>query len=191
MASISTDAAGNRRILFMAKDGSRKAIRLGSMAMKQVEGFKSKVETILASKFAAVPLDAVSACWLRDIADDLHAKLAAVGLVAPRRLAAAADIDLASWLAHYRGHRADVARGTSTNYGIVADRLLAFFPSDRRLRAFAEGDADRWLVWLKQKYAGPTVSKSIKVARQFWAQAIRDKLATINPFSHLRGFRRR
>jgi integrase len=68
----------------------------------------------------------------------------------------------------------------------VANRLLAFFPADRTLDSITEGEADRWLVWLKTKYAGPTVSKSVKVARQFWAQAIRDKLARENPFDHLR-----
>jgi integrase len=42
------------------------------------------------------------------------------------------------------------------------------------------------LVRLKQEYAGPTLSKSVKVARQFRAQAIRDGLASANPFAHLR-----
>ena len=63
---------------------------------------------------------------------------------------------------------------------------LRHYPAERPLHAITEGDADRWLVWLKQEYAGPTVSKSVKVARQFWAQAIRDGLAVLNPFAHLR-----
>ncbi len=54
------------------------------------------------------------------------------------------------------------------------------------MRGITEGDTDRWLVWLKTEYAGPTVSKSVKVARQFWAQVIRDGVATVNPFAHLR-----
>jgi integrase len=41
-------------------------------------------------------------------------------------------------------------------------------------------------VWLKKEYAGPTVSKSVKVARQFWAQAMRDGAVHSNPFAHLR-----
>ena len=186
MASISIDANGNRRILFMAGDGTRKAIRLGAIPIKQADAVKVKVEAVLAAKLAGMPLDAESARWVGSIGEDLHCKLAAVGLVESRRFARAADTGLARWLDHYREHRADVAGATSTNYGIIANRLLAFFPADRLLCAISEGDADRWLVWLKQKYAGPTVSKSIKVARQFWAQAIRDGLAVANPFAHLR-----
>ena len=48
MASISPDANGNRRILFMAGDGTRKAIRLGAIPIKQAEAIKLKVEAILA-----------------------------------------------------------------------------------------------------------------------------------------------
>jgi hypothetical protein len=90
---------------------------------------------------------------------------------AARRLSQQA---LAAYVEGYRKHRADVAKGTNTNYGIVGKRLLAFFPGDRLLHTITESETDRWLVWLKTEYAGPTVSKSVKVARQFWAQAIRD-----------------
>ena len=90
----------------------------------------------------------------------LAAKLVATGLILPRQLGAT---NLGKWLNDYREHRADVSRGTSTNYGIIANRLLAFFSADRLLDSITEGDADRWLVWLKQEYAGPTVSKSVKV----------------------------
>src|SRR5262249_46159282 len=105
------------------------------------------------------------------------------GLIARRRTALAT---LGEWLEGYRAHRADVSAGTRTNYGIIANRLLAFFPADRHLRDITEGDADRWLVWLRQKYARPTVGQAVRAARQFWAQAIRDGAAALNPFAHLR-----
>jgi integrase len=186
VASISNDPNGRRRILFVAADGTRKAMRLGKVSQRVAAEIKSKVEHLTAAASAGVSIDGETARWLASIGDDLHAKLASAGLVAPRQAVKAADVTLAQWLEDYRKHRADVSGGTSTNYGIIANRLLAFFPPETSLRAITEGDADRWLVWLKQEYAGPTVSKSVKVARQFWAQAIRDGLAVNNPFAHLR-----
>lgn len=186
MASISNDPNGHRRILFVAGDGTRKTIRLGKVSQRVAAEVKTKVEHLTASAFAGVSIDGETARWLTTIGDDLHGKLAAAGLVAPRRAAAIADTSLGQWLKHYREHRADVAGGTSANYRVVANRLLAFFTADRPLSTITEGDADRWLVWLKQKYAGPTVSKSVKVTRLFWAQAIRDGFASTNPFTHLR-----
>ncbi len=185
MASLSNDSNGGRRIQFIL-DGKRKAVRLGKCSQKAAEAVRLKVEHVIAAKLAGLPLDAETARWLAEVSDGLHAKLATAGLVPPRRSAATAGLDMGQWLEHYRQHRADVSGGTSTNYGIIANRLLAFFPAGRPLHSITQGDADRWLVWLKTKYAGPTVSKSVKVARQFWAQAIRDGLARINPFAHLR-----
>jgi integrase len=183
MASISNDPGGLRRILFVAADGSRKTIRLGKVPRRVATEVKGRVEALLAATNAGVAIDGETARWLANIADPLHAKLAAAGLVTGR--ARSEQLQLGTFLDAYAAARADVSTGTRTNYGIIGRRLLAFFPADRPLSAIAVGDADRWLVWLRQEYAGPTVSKSVKVARQFWAQAIRDGLATENPFAHL------
>ncbi|HLJ92782.1 MAG TPA: hypothetical protein VKU02_06250 [Gemmataceae bacterium] len=183
MASISRGPNGRRTVQFVAADGKRKSIRLGKVSQRLAEEIKARVEVLNAAAISSCPLDTETARWLAKIGNDLAAKLAAAGLIAPRKTASAT---LAQWLKGYRQHRADVSEGTNTNYGIIANRLLAFFSADQPLHAISEGDADRWLVWLKQEYAGPTVSKSVKVARQFWAQAIRDGLAASNPFAHLR-----
>src|SRR5262245_45790830 len=183
MASISKSSDGRRTIQFSDGEGKRKSIRLGERSLRDAEVIKLHVERLVVAKVANLPIDQETAKWLSGIRPDLADKLAAVGLI-PRRQTS--TVTLGQWLKEYRKHRADVRGGTSTNYGIVANRLLAFFAADRVLHSVSEGDADRWLVFLKQKYAGPTVSKSVKVARQFWAQAIRDGLATTNPFTHLR-----
>ncbi len=183
MASISTSPEGLRTVQFVAADGRRRSIRLGNGSMKDAQEVRRRVEYIVAAQRLGTAIDADTAEWLGRIGIDLAGKLAAAGLVAPRHTT---STRLGDWLDSYRKHRADVSRGTSTNYGIVASRLLAFFPADRTVQSITEGDADRWLVYLKQEYAGATVSKSVKVARQFWAQAIRDGLVSDNPFAHLR-----
>ena len=186
MASISDDPGGYRRILFTAHDGRRKTIRLGKVCHRVAVEIKHKVEALAAATTAGVSIDGETARWLAEIGDDLHAKLAVAGLVTQRQNAVFTGATLAQYIADYQSHRADVGKGTSTNYGIIGARLLAFFPADRQLHTVTQGDADRWLVWLKTEYAGATVSKSVKIARQFWAQAIRDGLTKTNPFLHLR-----
>jgi integrase len=181
MASISSAPGGLRTIQFVASDGKRRSIRLGKVSQRIAEEIKVKVEQLNAAAIASLPQDAETARWVAGIGDELAGRLAAVGLIPRRRTAT-----LGQWLADYRQHRADVSKGTSTNYGIVANRLLAFFAAERPLHNITAADTDRWLVFLKQEYAGATVAKSVKVARQFWAQAIRDGLADENPFAHLR-----
>jgi hypothetical protein len=46
LASISTDAGGSRRILFVAGDGKRRSIRLGKVALREAERICEKVEQL-------------------------------------------------------------------------------------------------------------------------------------------------
>src|ERR1022692_735862 len=87
MASISRDPNGRRRILFIDRDGDRKTIRLGKVSQRTAEEIKIKLETLNAAKIGAGSLDRETAQWLANLGDDLHAKLAAVGLAEPRRTA--------------------------------------------------------------------------------------------------------
>jgi integrase len=183
MASISSSPDGRRTIQFVASDGKRRSLRLGKMPMKAAEEVCRYVEHLVAAVNSGIRLDEKTAQWLASTGDAMHAKLTAAELALPRKNATAT---MGQYLEAYRRDREDVSKGTSTNYVIVANRLLQFFPAERTLDSITEGDADRWLVWLKTEYAGPTVSKSVKVARQFFTQAIRDKVAKENPFKHLR-----
>lgn len=187
MASISTDAQGRRTIQFIhPADRKRRSIRLGKTTERDAERIRVRVEELVNAALFHQPLHNDTADWLASIGAALAAKLANAGLAAPRTAVKAPASSLADYVANYRAHRTDVSVGTSTNYQIVGARLLAFLKPERMIHTIAECDADRWLVWLKNEYARPTVSKSIKVARQFWAQAMRDGLVMSNPFAHLK-----
>ncbi len=45
MASMSTDAKGNRRVLFMAADGQRRQVRLGGVPKKTANTIKARIES--------------------------------------------------------------------------------------------------------------------------------------------------
>jgi integrase len=185
MASISTSKSGGyRTIQFINRDKKRKTIRLGSVPMKFAEEVCLRVERLNAAQVMNTSLDEETARWVAGLAGTWADKLAAVGLIPKRRAPAAGT--LGEWLKSYREMRADVAPRTSSGFRGTSNRLLDFFPAGKALRDLTEGDVDRWVIWLKTKYSGATVSKSVKLARQFWAQAIRDGMATANPFTHVR-----
>jgi len=94
VASISNDPGGRRRSLFVAGEGTRKALRLGKVSQRVAAEIKTKVEHLTAAASAGVSIDGETARWLAAIGDDRHRKLAAAGLVAPRRAAVADDTSL-------------------------------------------------------------------------------------------------
>src|SRR5262245_1022338 len=123
MASISKDPSGNRSIQFVAADGKRRTIRLGTVNMQLAKTIKVKVEALAAARGSNLPDDNETTTWLRKIGDDLHAKLAAVGLTQPRTPVAPCPT-LAEFLDQYRADRADVGAGTQLCYVGAANRLF-------------------------------------------------------------------
>ncbi len=101
MASISTDADGKRRILFVNPNGDRKQIRLGRMPMKAVQAINAKVENLLAAAVAGHAIDNDTAAWVGSRDRRLYDKLAAVGLIPQRQKAT-----LAAFLDSYIAARA-------------------------------------------------------------------------------------
>src|SRR5262245_44145075 len=86
MASIANDANGRGRILFVAPDESRKAIRLGKCDRKSAEAIARRVEAMLSAKIGGQPVPRDTAVWLSGTGVSLKKKLAAVGLIdAPQR----------------------------------------------------------------------------------------------------------
>src|SRR5215471_8942771 len=83
MASVGTEGV-TKRVLFVDTDGRRKTIRLGKVAMRQAESVKVNIESLIAAKVTGHSPDEEVSRWVATRPDDLHAKLAAVGLVRPR-----------------------------------------------------------------------------------------------------------
>src|SRR5262245_16521341 len=137
MASISRDDNGRRTIQFVSGDGKRKSIRLGKVSQREAEETKLRIERLVTAQTANVSVDGETARWLGQIGESLVRKLVKAGLMTPRQTGTAT---LGQWLKDYREHRADVSKGTSANYLIVANRLLAFFPADPLLHTITEAD---------------------------------------------------
>jgi integrase len=186
MATICNDPGGRRRILFIDRNGDRKGIYLGKVSKRTAEEIKTRVESINTAAIAGHSIDGDTAEWLGKIGDALHAKLANAGLVTPRQAPAGQETRLAEFIAGYIAGRTDVKPGTATNLNAGKRRLVEFFGSDTLLTAITPGDADAWLIWLKERFAGATAGKTVKWARQFFRAAVRKKIIRENPFADVK-----
>ena len=63
---------------------------------------------------------------------------------------------------------------------------VEFFGADKPLPDITAGDADRWVIWLKGRYANGTAGRTIKRAKQFFKSALRSELILKNPFADLK-----
>jgi integrase len=80
MASLSTNASGNRRIMFKAPDGQRKTLYLGKAPVKQAQAILAHVERLVACGIDGSAPPEATAHWLAACSAELRSKLAALGL---------------------------------------------------------------------------------------------------------------
>lgn len=181
MASIGTEPGGLKRILFVAPDGKRKTVRLGKVSMKTAREFKTKIEHLVIAASTNIPLDLEVAKWVSGLDDNYAGKLAAVGLTAAKRTSR-----LGEFLAAYIDRRTDIKPRTRINLLATKTRLVEFFGETISLRDITPGEADAWLLWLKERYADGTAGRTVKRAKQFFRSAVRARLLVENPFQEVK-----
>ena len=183
MASISKEAGGRRTIQFVGQDKKRRSIRLGKTPQRAAEAIKVKVEALVSASLSKQAVDDETARWLTTIGDDLAERLAAVGLIPERQRP---TITLGGFLVEYIEARHIKKPNTLKNYRATEKSLLAFFGAERLLADVTSGDCDDWRAWqVGSGYAGPTISRNVKRAKQFFRGAVRKKYIPENPMADL------
>lgn len=82
-----------------------------------------------------------------EVADDLHAKLAAAGLVAPR--GTKATVTHGELVVSYIKRRTDVKPATVMNWRHTKRCLFAYFGIDRDVSSITSAEARDWQRWLR------------------------------------------
>lgn len=183
MASISTDNAGNVRILFSA-GGRRKTIYLGGVTKKVAAAVKLRVEALVSAAAAGVAVDPQTAAWTASIPDDLAAKLAAVGLMPERQ-----SQKLGAFLDEYVRRRSTDGHtkpATLVTIRRVAADLVAELGVGTDLRAVTVAEAERFKAAYEGK-AGATIYRRLKMAKMLFKYALKLKLVPENPFADVGG----
>ena len=191
MASISTDAKGNRKIQFINGDGKRKSVYLGKILKADAKEICSKIEAILAALLSRRSLASEVAEWVGNVPDVLADKLAGVGLIAPRAKRQEDATKLGEFIDAYLVSRTDIKPRTRINFMQVRRDLVARFGEDKPLRDVTPGDADEWRRWLlsreKNKLGENTIRRHCGRAKQLFRAALRKRLIAENPFADMKG----
>jgi len=184
MSSLCRDRRpGTWRILYVDIDGNRRTLRLGKVAHRTAEAIQRHVDHLLAARISGQPVPRETAAWLSGIGEKLRKRLARLGLVDGKPELPT----LQEWLESYVKSRTVVKPATRVFWGHTIRNLLEFFGNDRRLDTITPRDADRFAEYLTSLGLAPaTVGRRLRVARQLFRAAIRQKLLSENPFAEVR-----
>lgn len=186
MASIVSDANGTKRILFVDRNGKRRALYMGVRTNKWCISFVGKLDKLIVQADAGIMEEPI-ADWLADMGDDLHAKLAAQELVKPRERQRQT---LGAFLTELFTTFNNLKPNTLRNYTQARACLESYFGKDRAMRSITPKDADKYRAWMagerEKRLAPATVAKWTIIARQMFKQAVRWKLIAENPFADVK-----
>jgi integrase len=180
MASIAIDPGGRRRILFVAPDESRKAIRLGRCDRKTAEAITRHVEALLAAKIGGQPIARDTAVWLAGISESLREKLARAGLVEGRQRVPTFDELAAAYQA-----RPDIKASTKA-IRAVWTRAIVGILGDIPINRVTAQDAGRLRDALAVELAPPTVGRMLRFARQVLELGVQRGELARNPLATLK-----
>ena len=207
MASLTTTKGDgkkpNRRVQFTDGDGIRRTIHLGRIGLPAAREIKNRVEAILSHRIAGNAPGADLSAWLAALPDKLHARLAGVGLVAPREPVPT----LGSWLDSYiRQRRADLKPSTIEELGHTRSLLIEHFGDSMRIDRITADNAQAWGKWLgdrtwtvtresrrngqeptstTRRYSVATVRKHVRNAKSMFNAAVERQLIGASPFRKL------
>ena len=180
---------GNTYVLRVGVGRARQVRRLGDLTRDGAKTVAHHVKQIEHSRKAAVPIPAATATWLGEITDELHDKLAGLGLVTPRNQPSDGGIPMTIgrlWDDFFE-RRPDLKKWTRSNLEQTKLRCVEFFKL-KPVAAITKGEAKdfrRWLV--EKKYSPATVSGFVNKTRQLFNDAIDHGLLTANPFRKVGG----
>jgi hypothetical protein len=184
MASIIRDPNGRKRISFTSGDGDRKTIRLGKLSVRDAESFKLRIEALLSCQFAGVAPDVDLSRWLGELPDAMYEKLVTVELVEPRERAV--SVTLGEMLAAYF-QTVDVKPSTLTRMEQAKRTLIKHFGNDVDVGTITRAEAEAWRKGLKDHgYANATISRTVRLARQFIRWGVEQGLVEHNVFEGLK-----
>ncbi|MEO1994523.1 MAG: phage integrase SAM-like domain-containing protein [Planctomycetaceae bacterium] len=194
MASISHDRkSGRRTIQFKDNDGSRKSIRLGKCDQKTAQAIRTQIEHLAAAKRNGTAMPPQTSEWLRTIDETLRGRIASTGLIDARKSG-----KLQEFIEGYIQSRVDAKPRTIKKWNTTARMLREFLGEGRDIRTVLAGDADGFKLHLmglqkadgSKKYSPSTLAKHIEGAKLFFKAAVRNGVASANPFQDVTASKR-
>lgn len=182
MASIATEPNGRRRILFEGADRKRRTIRLGVVSMKDAQHALGHVENLITAAVLQASPPPRTVDWLNDVGDKFYARLVAAGLCSARVIAAPSLVAVGELIDAYFVRRTDLKASTQRTAKQVRARLVDFFGETRPAASINTAEAKDWRRHVRGLYAEATTAKSVKLARQIWADAVERGTISENPF---------
>jgi integrase len=182
MASLVSDPNGRRRIQWVGANGKRQQIRLGQVDKRMAERIRLRIESLVSAAATGFAPDDETKKWVDGLSDQLHERLAGVGLVQPRQQA-----DLKGLFDTFVASHPEWGTHTKRNVEQARKWFFEHFSESTPVRAITKANADAFHGFLKKSLdSSNSVSSVLKKVKQAFAEAVAAETVGSNPFRHIK-----
>lgn len=182
MASVVSDPNGRRRIQWTGASGKRQQIRLGQLDKRTAERVRLRVESLISAAATGIEPDDETRRWVDGLADQLHERLASVGLVQPRQHG-----NLKAFFDEFVAGKSACSANTRRNIDQARKWFFKHFSETQALRSVSKADADAFHAFLRKSLkSSNSVNTIVKKVKQTFAEAVAREVINVNPFRHLK-----
>jgi len=173
---------GDRYRLDFTHHGKRRSVYIGMLQPKQAEAIKGHIENLIGASVSGL-LSPATGEWVRTLPDQLHGKLARLGLVPSR---ARTDSTVGKLLAAFL-EALDVKPSTRVRIEQTRDHLESTLGKNTPAASIDEARADAWRAKMREEgYASATIARNVLHARQVWRWGMRRGMVNGNPFAQIK-----
>ena len=169
-------------IQYYGSDKKKQRIYLGKIPDRTAQRILPRVEELIASRKAGMPISMESREWLMQLSDTpLAEKLISAGLIEKQH-----SLELGAFLKEYQSLRSDIKPSSKRHMLTEINRILEYFTPAKKITQVTLGDAERFRIHLLEKYSPATVGRALRSVIQFFDFALRSKMISENPFKSLK-----
>jgi integrase len=176
MATLTHEPNGRWTIQVVCPDRKRRSIRLGAVAKRQADTFRSKISELETSHRLGQRPGSGSVEWLTALSPAMYSKLVGVGLAQARQ-----ETALEGFIEAFLQQKS-IKASTLGFYAQSKKSLVDYFGACRDISTITEGEAMEWRASLKAKLDDNTIRRRTGAARHFLRMAVKKRLIPSNPF---------
>ena len=182
MATKTTNKDGSFRVRFTNYNGQRLELRFKKGQSELAETARRNIEQLIQHKISKTAFTNTLATWVSEIPSALHDKLHRYELVGKRAEVENAGISFVDYVQKYIDDRKDTSsKNTIRNHTQCMTRIRKHF-GDTPLADVTIPAAKKFRDKLISQLAPATVSREIRRAKQYCAEAVHEKIINTNPF---------
>ena len=187
VSSMATlERRGESFVVRVKAGGNRHTVYLAGVSEAAAEGARGWIAKLEAAHRKGLSVSVDERQWLAGLSDELHGRLAEIGLCEPRVVKLVERHTLGELIEMFKVREPAAKASTAAAREQAFRALTEYFTAKRNIDTIKAADVDQWFAQQLREKAKATASKRGQIVKRVFARAVRWEMLEKSPAAHLR-----